>query len=318
MRRIRLFMAFFGLLGLLALGGGAQVQRVTLMLEWFPNPDHVALFAARERGFFAQEGLEVAFQVPTDPNVPLRATGAGSTDFAINYAPNVVIGRSQGLPVVSMGALIPNTLAAVMFLKESGIKSPGDLKGKTIGVSVTPLYEVLLQVVAESGGLKRGDWRTVFVGFNLVPALLNKQVDAISGAFRNFEPVVASLAKKESDVSNFEDFGVPRYDELVIITRDELVKTKPELIRRFMRAVVRGIAFTLENPAEALALFFRANPDLDDELNRRALSETLPYFGSPWQLRERWERLAKFMLERGLIEKAVKVDELFTNEFLPR
>jgi len=287
------------------------------MLEWFPNPDHVALYVAQERGFFAEEGLSIEFQVPTDPNLPPRAVATGQADFAVNYAPNVVIARSQGLPIVSVASLIPNTLAGVMFLRDSGIDGPEDLKGKTIGVSVVPLYEVLLQVLAGQGGLQLGDWETVFVGFNLVPALLTGKVDAISGAFRNFEPVVAELAGRETGVLPFEDYGVPRYDELVLITSDRLLEEDPELARRFLRAVARGIAFTLERPSEALKLFFQANPDLDDELNRRAFRETLPYFGFPWQLGERWERLAEFMFERGLIGREVQVDELFTNEFLP-
>ncbi len=323
MRRFSYLLVGLALWALAGGGGGGELgaptgpERVTLLLEWFPNPDHVALYVAKEAGFFAEEGINVEFQVPTDPNLPPRAVALGQADFAVNYAPNVVIARAQGVPIVSVAALIPNTLAGVMFLRGSGIEGPQDLKGKTIGVSVTPLYEVLLAVLAGAGGLKPGDWETVFVGFNLVPALLSGQVDAISGAFRNFEPVVAELAGREAGVLPFEAYGVPRYDELVLITRDELLRKTPDKARRFLRAVARGIAFTLERPAEALKFFFRANPDLDDELNRRAFRETLPYLGSPWQLPTRWARLAEFLYEQGLIERAVDANELFTNEFLP-
>jgi len=295
---------------LLAVPAWAE-QKVTFMLDWYPNPDHVPAYVADQMGLFAKEGLKVEIMVPADPNDPMKLVAAGKIDFAISYQPSVLIARSEGLPIVSTGALIQHPLSTILFLKSSGIKTPADLRGRTIGYSVEPLYRVLLEAVAEKGGLKPSDYKVVRVGFNLVPPLLGGKLDAVIGAFRNYEAIQVELEGKQVGILPLEENGIPDFYELVIIANERTVKEQPARVLAFMRALSQGIDYTLGHAQQAFGVFLKAHPDLSDELNRRAFSVTLPYFkGSPLQDAARWSAMQSFMKSRGLIKKETPVQAM--------
>jgi putative hydroxymethylpyrimidine transport system substrate-binding protein len=292
-------------------GTATAADKVSCMLDWFPNPDHAPLYVASARGFFAEEGLDIDIMVPADPNDPLKLVAAGKVDFAISYQPSVITARSQGLPVVSIGALVQHPLSSILYLKSSGLKTPADLKGKRIGYSVEPLYRVLFEAVAEKAGLKTSDYEIYRVGFNLAPSLLSGKVDAVVGAFRNYEAIQIELEGKEVGIFPLEEYGIPDFYELVIITHPTKIKAHPQRVRAFMRALTRGIHKTIDDPRASLETFLKLHPDLRDELNRRAFQATLPFFkGSPSQEPSRWVEMQNFMLERRLIKKTTPVDEM--------
>ena len=286
-------------------------EPVTCMLDWYPNPDHAPLYAARANGFFAARGLDVDIQVPADPNDPLKLVAAGKVDFAVSYQPSVIIARSEGLPVVSIGALVQHPLSSIVYLKSSGIKTPADLKGRKIGYSVEPLYRVLFEAVAEKAGLKPGDYEAIRVGFNLSPPLLTGQVGAVIGAFRNYEAIQIELEGQPVGIFPLEEHGVPDFYELVIIANPKSVASNPDKARKFMAALTEGLELTLSRPDEVLQGLLKEHPDMQNELNRRAFRETLPFFrGGPRQEPARWQAMADFMLERGLIDKPVAVGDM--------
>jgi putative hydroxymethylpyrimidine transport system substrate-binding protein len=130
-------------------------DKVSFMLDWYPNPDHAPIYVAQQKGYFADQGITLDIMVPADPNDPLKLVAAGQVDLAISYQPSVTMARSEGLPVVSIGSLVQHPLSSILYLKSSGIKTPADFKGKKIGYSVEPLYRVLFEAVAENSGLKR-------------------------------------------------------------------------------------------------------------------------------------------------------------------
>jgi len=286
-------------------------QKVTFMLDWYPNPDHVPAYVADRMGLFAKQDLSVKILVPADPNDPLKLVAAGKIDFAISYEPSVIIARSEGLPIVSIGALVQHPLSTILFLKSSGIQTPADLRGRKIGYSVEPLYRVLLEAVAEKGGLKPSDYQAVRVGFNLSPPLLSGQLDAVIGAFRNYEAIQIELEGKPVGILPLEENGVPDFYELVIICSEKTLKENPARVAAFMRGLTQGIDYTLGHAQRAFGVFVEANPDLADELNRRAFAVTLPFFkGSPQQDPARWQTMQSFMKRRGLINKETPVSSM--------
>jgi putative hydroxymethylpyrimidine transport system substrate-binding protein len=281
------------------------------MLDWFPNPDHAPLYLAQAKGFFAEEGLEVDLMVPADPNDPLKLVAAGKVNFAISYQPSVITARSEGLPVVSIGALVQHPLSSILYLESSGFKSPADLKGRRIGYSVEPLYRVLFEAVAEKAGLQASDYEIYRVGFNLAPSLLTGKVDAVVGAFRNYEAIQIELEGKKVGIFPLEEHGIPDFYELVIITHPNEITAHPTRVKAFMRGLTKGIQQTIDDPKACLETFLKLHPDLRDELNRRAFQATLPFFkGSPEQKTSRWVEMQTFMFERGLIRRASPVEEL--------
>lgn len=311
-----------GLLGVIAIiaagmpGTTAAPTSLVFMLDWFPNPDHVPLYAAQQEGYFSQEGVRVTLQVPANTDDPLKLAAAGRVDVAVNYEPNVILARAQGLPVRSIGVLIGQPLTTIMFLKSSGIRSPKDLVGRQVGFAVTGFADAMVDQVMRSAGASTTGIRMVNVGFDLVPALLSHKVDAVVGAYRNYERVQIELQGQPVAMFEPERYGVPTFYELVLITSDTALGRHREALQRFVRAVGRGIAFTVKNPDQAFAAYVRANPKmkLDDELNRKSFRVTLPtYARTETQARDRWETFDQWLATHKVIPKAVPVDDLYTN-----
>jgi len=295
-----------------------ELERLTIMLDWFPNPNHVPLYVAQDQGFFRKEGFQLEILVPADPSDPAKLTAAGKIDLAITTQINLIVARAAGLPLISVGALIQHPLGGLLALKESGIEELSDFKGKRIGYSLEPMEPVLWKAMLECAGLRPEDFELINVSFNTVPALLSGTVEAI-GAFRNFEKIAVELLGKETVFFPMEEHCIPDNYELIFVTSEKTLSDKPELLRRFLRAINSGIELTLKDPNKALDTFFKANPDLKDELNTRAFIATLLFFlGSPCHnLAEKWSSLQDFLFARGLIEQKTPLEKLFTAEFLP-
>lgn len=289
-------------------------EKHRLILDWFPNADHVPLYVARDAGLFAKHGLEIELVAPADPNDPLKLVAAGQADFAINYQPQVIIARAEGLGVQSIGLLVDHPLSALAFLRKSGIQSPADLKGKRVGYSVESLELALLRVILENAGLKLSDCTTVNVNFNLTSALLTGQVDAVMGAFWNYELPELELEKAQGAYFAMEKYGVPDYYELIVISNDAFLKTHRAAARSLVLAIQEAIDLTRKEPERALAIYFKANPEVRKELDSRAFALSLPQFSkSQVQDAAKWSAWARFAKARGIAAKDVSGEPLFQN-----
>ena len=273
----------------------AGAEKLTVLLDWFINPDHAPLFVALEKGFFNNRGLVVEFKVPSNPNDPPKLVAAGKADLAVSYQPQHHLQVDQGLPLVRIGTLVATPLNCLVVLADSDIKDIADLRGKTIGYSVSGFETLLLKVMLAQKNIKMEDVKLVNVNFSLSPSLLAGQTDAVIGAFRNFELNQMDLEGRPGRAFYVEEHGVPPYDELILIAHPTRIGEAK--FKKFMDALEEGVQFLINHPEVSWTLFTKNRKDLKTELNRRAWRDTLPRFAlRPGALdRSRYRRFAEFL-----------------------
>ncbi|WJD73085.1 ABC transporter substrate-binding protein [Klebsiella michiganensis] len=277
-------------------------EKLTLVLDWYINPDHAPILVAEQIGAFKDAGLDVNIVPPSDPALPPRLVAARQADLAITYQPQVHFFADEGLPLVRVGTLINSPLNTVIALDKS-IKSPADLQGKKVGYSVSGIEQATLATMAQHAKIDPKSIKLINVNFQLTSALLAGQVDAVIGGYRNIEALELKLQGKDPQVMNVEDYGVPAYDELVIVAnRDEVHAAK---IRAFLKALQKGVAYLRAHPQETWQAFAAAHPELNTELNKQAWLKTLPLFASdPAALdKPRYEAYEQFLYNNKLVKK---------------
>jgi putative hydroxymethylpyrimidine transport system substrate-binding protein len=325
MRRFAPLLLIGLLLGVLALSCARppeeRLTRVSLALDWFPWSNHAGFFIAQEKGYFREEGLKVDIYTPADPATVLQTVGAGKDDFGISYQVEVLLARQEGVPVVSIMGLVQHPLNSVMALKESGIDRPGKLKGKKVGYPGIAYNEPMLETMLRSDGASLEDVELINVGYDLVPALIGKKVDAIVGAYWVHESISAELQGHPVNIMRMEQWGVPDFYELVLVTSEKMLVQRPDVVRRFVRAAIRGYQEAMEDPQRAIDILAQAHPEIDERIERRGVEllaplwrDDIPAFG--WQEEERWAGFAEWMEANGILRRGVDPRRAFTNRFV--
>lgn len=288
--------------------GKTKLRPVTVLLDWFVNPDHAPLYVALEKGFFKERGLDVTFIAPSNPNDPPKLVAARKADLAVSYQHQHHLQVAQGLPLVRVATLVATPLNCLVVMADGNIRALADLKGKTIGYSVGGFETVLLKVMLRKSGLTLDDVRLVNVNFSLSPSLLSGKTDAVIGAFRNFELNQMDLEGRPGRAFFVEEHGVPPYDELILISHRQ--RSNDPMVRQFVDALEAGVQFIINHPDESWKLFIRGRKDLDDELNRRAWKDTLPRFAlRPGALDQaRYRRFAEFLKSQGMIKTILPLE----------
>lgn len=298
---------------LLATSAAKGTEKLVLMLDWFPNVDHVPIYAAIESGFFEKRGLFVEIQSPSDSADPLKLAAAGHADIALSYEPQILIAASEGIPLKALGKLIGTPLTTLLFLETSGIRVPSDLEGKTIGYTVPGMMDHLAEAFASVNAIR--NYKLLNVGFSILQSLTSGTADAVMGPFKTYEPVLLEMEGYESRFFEIDHFGIPTYDELVFVTGDRTYKEKKESIMNFLAAIDEALVFTAAHPPEALALYFRAVPEAPAEMERTAFDRTLPFFAPDTTLSlDQWETFSEFALTCGMIEKKVDLNALLVSD----
>lgn len=305
----KLFVCIYLVTFILFANVSSAAEKFTVLLDWYVNPDHGPLYVAEELGYFDDAGLDVELIAPANPNDPPKLAAAKKADIAISYQPQLHLLVDQGLPLVRIGTLVATPLNCIVVLADSDITEISDMKNRKIGYSVAGFEDALLASVLEANGLAIDDVTLVNVNFSLSPALMSKQVDAVIGAYRNFEINQMDIHGVPGRAFFIEEEGVPAYDELIIVThRDNASNPR---MRSFIDALERAVQFMINHPDQAWNEFIAHDKQLNDELNRRAWRDTLPRFAlRPGALdNNRYQRFAEFLLERKLIGKIPALSE---------
>jgi len=299
-------------------------QSFSLTLDFYPNPDHAGIYMAQKLGYFEEAGLDVSIDAPSDPAAPVKQVAAGRTDLAISYEPEVALAREQGLDVVAVGALVNRPLTSLIWLKASGIKGVGDLKGKTVATAGIPYQDAFLKTILARVNLAPEDVKAVNVGFGLLPALVGGSAQAMLGGYSNVEGVDLRERGKAPVVTPVDKLGVPTYDELVFVGNRSKLEEDPEKFRLFLAALQRGTEAAVENPGAATTAITEANPDLEPKLAAAEVKATLPLLGArvanqPYGYLDpkEWETFAGWMRDNNLIDSLPQTSELLDNSYLP-
>jgi putative hydroxymethylpyrimidine transport system substrate-binding protein len=304
-------------------GSAASSQSMTLMLDWFPNADHVGIYQALAEGDFTRAGLDVHVQVPSDPASPLTLLAAGRVDAAISYEPEVLLARNRNLPLVSVAAIVQQPLTSIVSLGSKHIKTVAQLRGKKVGDAGIPYQHAYLQTILAHAHVPPSSVKEINVGANLVPAMLSGRVDATLGAYWNYEAIQLAQMRKHPNVIRVNKVGVPSYDELVVVVRQSTLARHPDEIRRFLQALARGYESVRSDPSAAVGNLVRANPALNRKLQLASVRATLPAFfptgsSNPWGYQDpvQWNAYGQWMLKNHLITDPAAVADASTNEEL--
>ena len=301
-----------------------KTERLDLVLDFFPNADHAGLYAAIGTGAFEDVGLDVRPQTPSDPAAPLRLLAAGKADLAISYEPEVLLARDKGLKVVAIGAVVQKPLTSVMSLGDKAIKAPSQLEGKKVGTAGIPYQSAYLGAILDKAGVPRETVEEINVGFNLGPAMISKRVDATLGAFWNYEGVQLERQKRKPTILRVERLGVPTYNELVVVAREEDARNRGNILRRFMHALAQGHQALREDSKAGVDPLLEANRDLDRGLQEAVVRATLPVFfptdddrAFGYMEPREWAAYGRWMADNDLVKRREDPRRALTNEFVP-
>ncbi|MEH7417594.1 ABC transporter substrate-binding protein [Neobacillus drentensis] len=302
-------------------GGGEKLEKVTLMLDWYPNAVHSFLYAAEEKGYFKEQGLDVEIQMPADTNDPLKLVAADQVDMALSYQPQVLVARGEDIPVQSFGAIVRHPLNQLMVPADSSIKSPKDLAGKTIGYPSIPLDEAIVQSMVKSDGGDASKIKMVDVGWDLIPAMATKKTNALIGGYINHEKLLLDKEGHPMRTLNPADYGVPDYYELVLVGSEKELKAKPEVFKKFMTAIGKGQKYVQDHPEEGLAVLLKhedKSSPLEKDIETKSLQILLPLMDAKdksfgYQDPQTWDQVAKWLKENKVIKNNVKAEDAFIN-----
>ena len=285
-------------------------DKMTVMLDWFINPDHGPIILAEEKGYFADAGLEVELVSPADPNEPPRMVAAGRVDLAVSYQPELHLAQREGLDLRRVGTLIETPLTCLVVRADGPVQEVADLKGRKVGFAVAGVQEMLLDAMLSNNGVDPSEVEQINIGWSISPALMSGQVDGVIGAFRNFELNQMAIEGHEGRCFYPEAEGVPAYDELIYVAHAGDMNR--DMIARFLGATERAAADIVNDPTASGEVFFASDAELRNELNTRAWQDTWPRFATrPAAVDHgRYDRFETFMLESGVVETTIPAADL--------
>lgn len=283
---------------------------MTLMLDWFVNPDHGPIIVAQELGYFADQDLNVEIIAPADPADPPKMVAAGKADLAISYQPQLHLQIHEGLPLRRVGTLVATPLNCLLVLADGPIKSPADLDGKKVGFSMSGVEDAVLGTILRHNGLTMDSVEMVNVNWSLSPSLMSGQVDAVIGAYRNFELNQMEIEGVPGTCFYVEEQGLPAYDELIYVANADTMDK--DMIARFLAATEKATQYIVNHPDESWELFAGTSAELQDNLNARAWADTVPRFALRPTAMDvgRYAAFETFLNEAGLTTRMTPVSDI--------
>lgn len=319
---------------LTACGGGAAtpatptqapLTKVRVGLDWTPNTNHTGLYVAQAKGYYAQQGLEVEILGAQEGGTVEQLVATGRLDFGISYQEGVTQARVEGVPIVSIAAIIQHNTSGFASRAEEGITSPRDFIGKKYGAFGSPIEQAVIKGLLECAGVGDQFDQVQFVDIGSSDFFVATERDEVDFVwiFKGWTGIEAEVRGVPLNIVMMNDLQcIPDYYTPVLITGEKLIAEQPDLVRRFLAATSAGYRFAIEQPGEAADILLKAAPELDAELVRRSqqyLAGQYQAEATRWgeQKLEVWRAYAQWMAERNLIARMIEPEKAFTNDFLP-
>ena len=304
-------------------GKEEKPETVDVVLDWYPNAVHAFLYEAIDKGYFADEGLQVNILFPSNSTDPLTMTAAGKADIGFYYQEDTIIAKAnEGVPVKVLGAVAQEPVSIMASLAEKNIRTPEDLIGKTIGYSGTRFSEVAVNQLLQSVGATLDDVEMIDVGFDLMSSMTTGNVDATEGCFINHE--IPALEEEGFPVNYMKltDYGVPNYYALMLVTGEGQLEKNRDKYTRFLRACEKGFDDMQADPEGALQLMMNnqntENFPLTESVEKKSFDVLLPIMekeGAPFLSQDAavWQENIDWLYETGMIESTFDPAEVMVN-----
>ena len=298
---------------------------LNVLLDWFPNPDHIALYLAQKDGDFTKQHLNVTFQSPSNSTDALKLVSLGQVPLAISYEPETIVAATDNLHVAAGAAMIPTPLNSLIISGKSGVTSPAGLKGKTVGTDGDPTSAQMLKAVLKKYNMSLSQIKLVTVNEGLVPAMVSNKVAAIISGYRNVEAIQLGSLGLNPKVYPVDTQGVPNYDELVIIANKSKLASDAAyrtMVKEFLAGLGQGAAAAQANPAAALAALSPVAKGYSPALLKKMVYATAPLLKNPAGFgamsMSQWQSFANWMKSDGLITKSVQASSVVNTSLLPK